>query len=223
MIYFFADNHYGFYPGKVIFEHLPENIRSNTAFFCDDWDALENSDWHRKCGLLILNMIGGTCGQPHPGAEAEKRVRAYLEQGGNVLMLHGSSAAFWQWDWWRPLAGARWVRPGDPDGAVPSTHPRKPYRVTRAKTRHPLAAVLRELDLPEDEIYTELENTCPCMTIMETRIEEGTFVQCCEAVSPWGGRLVSFIPGHEQAVTSNPDVIADITAIIDYLLENKTR
>lgn len=148
-------------------------------------------------------------------------VRSYLERGGDVLLLHGSSAAFWMWDWWRPLVGERWVRPNDPDGMEASTHPKKPYLVTRSKTRHPLAARLREMNLPTDEIYTNLENTCPCMRLMETHIEEGTFVQCCEAISPWGGRLVSFIPGHEPAVTSNPDLITNIVTIIDYLRKRK--
>ncbi len=218
MIYFFADNHYGVFPGKVIYEHLPEKLRTRILFYCDEWAALEHSDWDSDCELLILNMIGGTCDQPHPGMDAEKRVRRYLERGGNMLLLHGSSAAFWQWDWWRELPGERWVRPHDPDGAAPSTHPRKPYRVTLSKTRHPLAERLAEMELPEDEIYTELENTCPCMRLMETHIGEGTFVQCCEAVSPWGGRLVSFIPGHSPAVTGDPVLIGNISVLIDYLL-----
>lgn len=218
MIYFFADNHYGVFPGKVIYENLPEKQRSRIRFYCDDWTVLEHSGWDQDCELLILNMIGGTCGQPHPGQDAETRVRHYLERGGSVLMLHGSSAAFWQWDWWRGLPGERWVRPQDPDGIAPSTHPHRPCRVTVSKTRHPLAARLTEMDLPEDEIYTELENTCPCMRLMETHIAEGTFVQCCETVSPWGGRLVSFIPGHSPAVASHPVLIRNISVLIDYLL-----
>ena len=135
MIYFFADNHYGVHPGKVIYEHLPVELKEKITFFNDEWEPLEHSDWNRDCELLILNMIGATCDQPHPGADAEKRVRSYLERGGDVLLLHGSSAAFWMWDWWRPLVGERWVRPNDPDGMEASTHPKKPYLVTRSKTR----------------------------------------------------------------------------------------
>ena len=73
MIYFFADNHYGVFPGKVIYEHLPEKLRTRILFYCDEWAALEHSDWDSDCELLILNMIGGTCDQPHPGMDAEKR------------------------------------------------------------------------------------------------------------------------------------------------------
>lgn len=219
MICFFADNHYGAHPGKVIFDHLPEDIRNNISFHEDDWSVLEQTDWDKSCELLILNMIGDTCNLPHPGAEAEKRVRRYLEKGGNVLLLHGSSAAFWQWDWWRELPGERWVRPNDPDKQSPSTHPKKTCSIKISKTRHPLAKMLTAMELPVDEIYTELENTCPYMRIMETTIEEGTFVQCCETVTPWGGKIVSFIPGHAPEVTSDPVFIANIAALIDYLLK----
>ena len=218
MIYFFADNHYGVHPGKVIFEHLPDELRSRIRFYEDDWTELENGNWASGCELLILNMIGATCKIPHPGEGAEKRVRDYLSRGGNVLLLHGSSAAFWQWPWWRELPGERWVRPNDPDSDRTSTHPRKPCLVTVSSTRHPLAKKLQPMDLPEDEIYTNLENTCPCMRLMETHIEEGTFVQCCEAVPPAGSRIVSFIPGHRPEVTSMPVLIENITVLIDDLL-----
>ena len=43
MIFFFGDNQYGVHPGKVIFEHLPEEFRSRIAFFEDDWREMEKS------------------------------------------------------------------------------------------------------------------------------------------------------------------------------------
>ena len=223
MNWFFADDHYGVHPGGVIYQNLPERLRNGIRFFENDWNALEHSSWETECGLLILHMIGGTCGQPHPGCEAEKRIRTFLERGGSALLLHGSSAAFWKWNWWRELPGERWVRPNDPDGVEASTHPRKPYTVRISKTRHVLAPRLSAMELPEDEIYTNLENTCPCMRLMETHIEEGTFVQCCEAISPWGGKLLSFIPGHDPAVASNPVLIKNIATIIDYLQEEQAK
>lgn len=217
MDYFFADDHYGVHPGKVIYENLPGKLKNNIAFFENNWEVLENFPWDKECELLILNMIGETCKQPHPGNNSEQKVRSYLEHGGNVLLLHGSSAAFWRWEWWRKIVGLRWVRPGDPDQTAPSTHPVKPYTVTVSKTRHPLIAELEIMKLPADEIYINLENTSPCMNLLETKIEEGTFVQCCETISPWGGKLISFIPGHTPAVTSSPAVIKNIVKIINYL------
>ena len=217
MIYFFADNHFKVRPGQVIYEHLPERIRTRISFHEDDWSVLEQTDWPSDCELLILHLIGGSCGIPHPGPGAEKRVRAYLEEGGSVLLLHGSSASFWQWDWWRKLPGERWVRPNDPDGVEHSTHPKQSCRVTVSKTRHPIAARLKPMDLVEDEIYIDLENTCPCMRLMETRLESGTYVQCCEAPTPWGGKMVSFIPGHLPVNTANPVLLENVATLIDYL------
>ena len=218
MIYFFADTHFGVRPGMNIFNNLPDRIKNNCRFFENEWNELENGSWNSDCDLLILHLIGTTCGQPHPGPGAEKRVKEYLERGGNVLLLHGSSAAFWQWSWWRALPGERWVRPNDPDGVPASVHPKHPCIVKVAKSRHPLCGKLKEMDLPEDEIYINLENTSYSMRLMETAIPEGIFVQCCETISPWGGKLLSFIPGHRPEITTDPVLNENIATLVDYLM-----
>ncbi|MBR7155531.1 MAG: ThuA domain-containing protein [Lentisphaeria bacterium] len=219
MIYFFADDHFKVHPGKVIYENLPPELRAKIKFYENDWSELENGSWQDDCELLILNMIGTTCGISHPGSGAEDRVKNYLHKGGNALLLHGSSAAFWQWQWWREIVGLRWVRPNDPDGVEASYHPKKPYVVRKCKTRHPLMTELRELDLPQDEIYTKLEQVSPVTVFMDTFIEEGVFPQCLENATPWGGKFCHFIPGHSPEVTANKDYIANVTALINYLLQ----
>lgn len=219
MIYFFTDDHFEAHPGKILFECLPQDLRSRMSFFENDFEVLEKGTWTEDCELLILNVIGETCGLPHAGVGAEKAVRGYLESGRPMFLLHGSSAAFWRWAWWRPLAGLRWVRGGDPDGVETSTHPHTPCTVKVCKSRHPLASRLVDFDLPEDEVYINLEQTAPVDILMSTRIAEGTFPQCCEAISPWGGRIVSFIPGHKPECVRVPGVAKNATAIINYLLE----
>ena len=218
MIYFFSDDHFDAHPAKVLLECLPQKLQERIRFFEDDWAVLENGSWRDDCELLILNVIAGTCGQPKAGAGAEKAVRSYLESGRPMFLLHGSSAAFWHWDWWRPLAGMRWVRGGDPDGVVPSTHPHTVCSVKVNKSRHPLASKLVDFDLPYDEVYINLEQTAPVDILMSTTIAEGTFPQCCEAISPWGGRIVSLIPGHKPECVRVPGVAQNATAIINYLL-----
>ncbi|MDD2478689.1 MAG: hypothetical protein PHS31_02215 [Victivallaceae bacterium] len=217
MIYFFSDNHYGAYPGRRIYESLPDELRQSIIFTVDHWDILENGEWEKDCELLILHMIGDTCGQPHPGSEAEKAIKKYCSRGGNILLLHGSSAAFWQWQWWRNVVGERWVRPNDPDGVCASYHPRAPYLLKTCKARHPLVSKLIEIELPEDEIYVALEHTAPSLSLMETTINEGTFVQCSETLTPWGGIILNFIPGHDPSVTTHPSIIKNITLFITYL------
>ena len=218
MIYFFSDSHYTQEPGKHIYGKLPADLRERIRFFQDDWALLESGEWEKDCELLILNMIAGTCGQPKPGPGAEQAVRRYCERGGNILLLHGSSAAFWEWKWWREIVGLRWTRPNDPDGQIASTHPHAPCTVKVTKTRHPLAAKLREIELPNDEIYTALEETAPIMTLMATTVNGETWPQCCETVSPWRGLIVSFIPGHLPVCTENPDLVYDVEVLIRYLL-----
>jgi hypothetical protein len=218
MIYFIADDHYESFPGRKIYESLPEELRKNITFCENDWSILEAGELPDDCELLILNMIGTTCNLPHPDANAEKAVRSWCEKGGNFLLLHGSSAAFWQWNWWREIVGYRWVRPGDPDQVPTSTHPKQPYSLRVLKTRHPLIGKLQAFDLPEDEIYTELEQVSPTMTLMDTCIEQGVYPQCFESINPWGGKMFSFLPGHREEATTNPALVANITEIIKYLL-----
>lgn len=217
MICFFADDHYNVHPGRVIYENLPEKWQERISFYENDLSVLESASMPEDCTLLVLHMIGATCDQPHPGAGAFSAVRAWVEAGKPILLLHGSSAAFWQWDFWRSLPGYRWVRPSDPDGVKASTHPRRPYKVTVSKTRHPLCRVLEEMDLPEDEIYIDLEQVCPAVTLMETHTVEGTFPQCTEVVTSFGGRIINFIPGHDRSVTSNVVLIRNIVRIMEYL------
>ena len=218
MIYFFADDHYGVHPGKNIFEHLPDELKQRITFVENDWSLLESGKWLDDCELLILNMIGTTCDLPHPDSNAKKAVKAWCEKGGNALLLHGSSAAFWKWDWWREIVGLRWTRGNDPDGQAVSTHPIAPCTIKVAKSRHPLVRQLREITLPEDEIYTALEETCPIMTLMSTVVNGETWPQCCEVITPCNGKIVSLIPGHKPECTRNPDLIYNLEVLIRYLL-----
>ncbi len=216
MILFVADNHYGAHCGRNQYEAMgrPEAIE----FHEDDWRGLEQP-LAGRCKLLILNMIADTCQLPMPGEAAEREVRAYLEAGGNLLLLHGASAAFWHWDWWRPQVGWRWVRPNDPDGIAPSTHPKRPYRLDVCKARHPLCRQLSAIDLPTDEIYTNLEQTRPTLTLMQTTTDEGTFPQCYETTTDWGGRVIGYLPGHAPEVVAHPEMIANCHTLMNYLLE----
>ena len=221
MIYFFADDHYGVHPGKVLSGHFPQTLKANMTFHENDWSILEQSPWPKDCELLILDMIGETCSLPHPNADAEKNMLEYCQRGGNILLLHGASAAFWRWDWWRTFCGLRWVRPNDPDGVAPSTHPVESYELTVTKTRHPLARRLHGFSLPTDEIYTDLEQTAPLDILMTTQVGGVTWPQLVETTSEFGGKIVSFLPGHAPEVTGNTETVKTVLTLIDYLLRIK--
>lgn len=217
MIFFFADNHYQTHAGRNIFERLSAEIRKEINFFEDDFSVLESGSWEPECDLLVLHMIGGSCSLPYPGGETESAVKRYCQRGGNLLLLHGSSAAFWQWEWWRKITGVRWVRPNDPDKVEPSIHPYGECAVKVCKCRHELSAQLQAFELPEDEVYTSLEQTSPAMFLMVGILNGESFPQCCESFTPWGGKVINFIPGHKEICVQNPALIANVELLIRYL------
>lgn len=219
MIYFFADNHYGTRPGFLQYQGLRSEF--SLSFHEDDWSEMGRDGFAADCSLLLLNMIGDTCSVPHPGEAAERQLRAYVQSGRNLLLLHGSSAAFWQWEWWRRWVGLRWVRGNDPDGVPPSTHPVRNFRVDLHKSRHPLCRLLSPMEIPEDEIYIHLEETGPIATLMTTRTDEGTFPQCYECLTPWGGRMIGFLPGHRPEVAGSPVLLANIRVLLLSLLSGQ--
>lgn len=218
MIFFFADNHYEARPGAALNQALAGKFE--LAFHEDDLSAFESAAFAKDCKLLVLNLISDTGKTGLPGSKIEKPLRSYLERGGSMLLLHGASAAFWHWDWWRKIVGHRWVRGNDPDGVEASWHPVRPYRVDIAKSRHPLCQKLRPMDLPEDEIYVRLEQVCPTIAILETKTDEGTFPQCWENATPWGGRVIGFLPGHRPEVAGGELVAENVSVLIESLLES---
>ena len=72
--------------------------------------------------------------------------------------------------------------------------------------------------MPKDEIYIELEQVSPAMVLMDTRIEQGVYPQCTETITPWGGKILSFLPGHASEVTSSEPFIANVSEMIRYLV-----
>ena len=74
MIYFFSDSHFDKHCGANLFNRFPAELKARTVFTENQWDILESGSWEKDCELLILNMIGTTCGQPHPGSGAEAAV-----------------------------------------------------------------------------------------------------------------------------------------------------
>ncbi len=216
MILFAADDHFGMHPGKNIFEGLRR--RNEITFVENDPGVFGRVALDPAHDLLILHQIGKTCDQEFPDEKGMENIRRYCENGGNLLLLHGSSAAFWHCDWWRELVGFRWVRPGDPDGVVPSTHPHAPCTLRREKIRHPLAEKLpAALELPEDEIYIELEQTAPLLLFMTADVNFRTYPQCVETRTASGGRILSFIPGHRPEITTMPGLRGIVDVLIDDL------
>lgn len=213
---FLADNHYDMHPGAKINRAFTTQFGIESQFYEDDVKSFLKID-PGDVDLLILNHIGDTCGIDHAGKEAESWVRQYLDSGKPVFLQHGSSAAFWKWDWWRTLVGFRWVRPNDPDGVEKSTHPHVEVHLRKTKARHPLSERIREFTMPEDELYIDLESVCPAQVLMEADYEGKSYPMLYECTSPWGGKLVGWLPGHRESTLKHPDFLHNCVEIVKYL------
>lgn len=217
-ITFISDNHYGSHGGLVINKAL--SGRYDISFAEDDYTGLIAPGALADTDLLMTAVIGDTCNIPHAGEECEPEVRAFLESGKPVFLVHGGSASFWQWDWWRETVGLRWVRPGDPEGVPQSTHPVIPFDVSLSKSRHPLISKLKPFSLTEkDELYIELEVTRPILPLMEASHEGKSYPMAYSTTTRWGGEIVGFLPGHRPEVTGTEAIIENCAAIIDYFGE----
>ena len=194
MITFFADNHYGTNIGRARYEQLPPELQALIDFH-DISDGFMNTEqWAEECPLLLLDMIGGSCGVDYPGPQALEQVRLYLESGKNIVLFHGASAAFHREAWWRENVGLRWVRPEDPDGETPSFHPIEPVKVKCLAS--PPELELHDFQLPEDEIYLGLK-AAPALQVFLAFERNGELSPCFAAYrNVFGGTMWSLLPGH---------------------------
>lgn len=216
-ILFLGDNHYQSYGARAIAGALDCEYR--ITYLEDNYgEALLDIDLSHF-DFLITAAIGDTPEAPHAPSEAEGGVQSWLSTGIPILLLHGGSATFWRWSWWRALTGLRWVRREDPDGLPASIHPVCEYKLQKAKGRHPLMDQLREIDVPTDEIYTKLAGTRPFTRLMETTLNGETHTQAYSSINDWGAPVLGYLPGHKSDIAASADNIANIRAMIQYAWE----
>jgi pimeloyl-ACP methyl ester carboxylesterase len=216
-ILFLADNHYDTHGGKALYDSISSDF--DITFFEDDYLAALNAETLDGYDLLMTCAIGGTPGAAHAPKECSPAVKAFLEAGKPLFLFHGGSATFWEWDWWREAVGLRWVRPNDPDGVEPSTHPVIPFELKRSKSRHPLLSELRDISVPKDELYIKMETTRPILPLLEVSYEGVSYPMAYASKHQWGGDVMGFLPGHAPAVVQHPDVVANIRVMLKHLLK----
>jgi len=219
---FLADNHFGKHPAKTIHRELGNRFGLNFRFYEDDLNSfLENSPG--SVDFLILHLIGDTSGVDHAGPEVEKWIFEYLQSQKPLLLMHGASAAFWKWDWWRRIVGLRWVRDNDPDGMPPSTHPVVSAPIVRTKSTHPLTGRLRNFEMPEDELYIDLAYVGPIWVLMAAPHGGESHPMLYECESPGGGQIMGWLPGHREETLRHSDFLHNTVEIIHYLKGDSRR
>lgn len=216
-ILFLADNHYGSLGGRNIHQALRDRFPFHFVEDSDYVDYLEAGDLERHSALVTC-AIGSTCDIPHASDKAGLALRKWLETGVPVVLLHGGSASFWKWDWWRRMVGLRWVRGQDPDGVEASFHPVEPYSLQATSSSHPLAQRLRSFDVPEDEIYLKLEQTLPLEVLLETEYDGVRYPMAYATTSTWNNPVFGYLPGHHSQAVLHPSNLANIEAILTFAL-----
>lgn len=201
---FFADRHYDARCGQIQAELLDD--LADIHFIEEDYGTL-NTCLERHAGdphaVLALNAITGTPGNLEPDPATEPLVKAHLEAGKDLWVLHGSSAAFWPWSWWRELMRLRWVRGEDPDGMPASCHPIVPFNLEPTDAGRTAIPGLSSCPVPEDELYINLEDKGDYEAWMTVEHDGRRWPQAYRYRSPWNGWICGWIPGHrEEAIRS---------------------
>ncbi len=216
----FADRHYDAFPGRTQAALL--RPLCDLTYIEEDYPALITALEARPRAIFAVNAIAGTPGNLTLPPELESPLHARLAAGAPLWVLHGGSAAFWPWVWWRRLMPLRWVRNGDPDGVPASTHPVVPLRLTPTTFARERLPGLAEVALPTDENYIKLAEHYPFETWLTTSHEGVVYPQAYSAVTPWGGALHGFIPGHTPDALAHPDYAKTFTTLATYWLKAQT-
>ena len=211
---FLSDNHYKSYGGRALAAALSHDFEFE--FLEDDYgDHLSKLNLG-KFDLLVTSAVGGTPGAPHAPLEVESRVRQWLESGVPIVLIHGGSATFWKWAWWRRMVGLRWVRCNDPDNVLPSSHPITAYSLSRASEGDTAEPRLEPMDVPEDELYINLETTRPFRVLLETNFKGQTFPQAYVSSGPNERTVLGYLPGHRSDLAGHPTTVENISRLIRF-------
>ena len=216
-VIYFSDRHYDAFPGRAQAELLKPLCE--LLYIEEDYSALLDALKRWPEATLAFNSIVGTPGNMLAPAEVEVPLHTHLARGAALWILHGGSAAFWPWAWWRQAMPLRWVRNADPDNLTPSTHPVVPFLITPTPYALEHLPGLTEVSLPADEIYIRLAAHQPFTTLLTTCHDGVVYPQAYESRTPWGGALHGFLPGHNSACLSNPDYIKTFTTLAKHWLE----
>lgn len=136
--------------------------------------------------------------QPDPGPDARANLKAFVERGKGLVLVHFACGAFQQWPEFRNLAGRSYdptLRPHDPFGA---------FRVEITNLKHPVTKGLQPFDTT-DELYTCLAGNRPIDVLATARSKvDGKDYPMAFAFAYGAGRVFHSPLGHDAAAFSNP-------------------
>ena len=138
--------------------------------------------------------------QPAPGEAARENLRAFVQRGGGLVLVHFACGAWQDWPEFKTLAGRVWdpnLRAHDPRGA---------FRVQIVAPEHPITAGMKSFDT-DDELYTCLTGEREVQVLASARSKvDGKVYPMAFAFTYGKGRVFHCVLGHDARALSNPPV-----------------
>lgn len=136
--------------------------------------------------------------QPDPGSEARANLKAFVEGGKGLVIVHFACGAFQEWPEFRNLAGRSYdpkLRPHDPFGK---------FRVEMKNAEHPVTRGMQPFETT-DELYTCLAGEAPIDVLATAKsVVDGKDYPMAFVLNYGKGRVFHSPLGHDAAALGTP-------------------
>jgi len=154
------------------------------------------SDDLNRYDAVVLHFMNWEV--PDPGPKARANLKAFVENGKGVVVVHFACGAFQEWDEFKNLAGRVWdpkLRPHDPRGR---------FKVEITDTRHPITRGTESFETT-DELYTCLAGDRPIRILAKSRSKvDGKDYPMAFVLNYGKGRVFHCPLGHDVKAFTNP-------------------
>jgi len=186
----------GGHPHDVSFYGIFEG-RSDLAITVNPHPSAFQRPLRRFVDVLVLYDLNDVTNE-----KQRENIRAFLEGGGGLVLLHHALADNWQWKWWyEDVVGGRFLM--GQDGNLPRSTAKAPVVVeARPVAKHPVLDSVGPLKL-DDEGYKGMYLSPASKPLMETDNPDNDKVVVW--IGPWQkSRVVAIQLGHGAAAHRDP-------------------
>lgn len=151
----------GGHPHDVAFYSLFEG-RADLAITVDPHPSAFRRDLRKVADVLVLYDLADVTEE-----KKQANIKAFIENGGGLVVLHHALASNWQWKWWyEEVTGGRFLM--GQDGDMPRSVAKVGGKLNaRPVAKHAILAGVPELNL-EDETYKGMWISPKVKILMET-------------------------------------------------------
>jgi UDP-N-acetyl-2-amino-2-deoxyglucuronate dehydrogenase len=198
----YADEHYGSGGREGIAEFLQE-VTGQEPVVLDAATVALTTKHLQDVDLLCIY---------HTQAEATQETKAALEnwvkEGRPLALLHAALGAYPEWETYKKWAGRVWKWGS-------SSHPYEASILYSTDT-DPLALGWREVWVPADEVYIDLEDTAATKDALVVTIKQGQYPAAWTSIDQ--PNIGVWMPGHRRDAWRVPALCQGLTALLLKLL-----